>query len=171
MQIELSDKQAAQIKADLRAADEQAGCAHLSVMSLEVIAHRGGHDIAPFRASIDDAERLLRGSKDAYNRLRGVLNSVGVLARAADLSRPSAVRGNELAALSTMGGADVCELLALLDRAQAVAERIDAARGYTVGDSIVLQPGESRGTDLAERLSLLALRVRREAEGGRSPHE
>lgn len=76
-----------------------------------------------------------------------------------------------LAALSTFGGADNRELLDLLERAQEVAERIDKARGFHVGDELPLMPGESRGTDLAESVSILALRVRREAEGASSKFE
>lgn len=54
---------------------------------------------------------------------------------------------------------------------KAVAERIDASRGFVVDEKIPLNPGESRGTDLAESVSILALRVRREATGGQSRHE
>jgi hypothetical protein len=60
---------------------------------------------------------------------------------------------------------DTRELLALLEEAQAVAERIDAARGRALPEDIRLQPGESRGTDLAESISYLALRVRGEVCG------
>lgn len=60
---------------------------------------------------------------------------------------------------------DTRELLALLERAQAVAERIDAARGRAVDASVPLGPGESRGTDLAETISMVALRVRGEVHG------
>jgi len=66
---------------------------------------------------------------------------------------------------------DTRELLSLLEEAQRVAERIDRARGRHVGDQIPLQPGESAGTDLAESISLLALRMRKEVHGARSPHE
>jgi hypothetical protein len=57
------------------------------------------------------------------------------------------------------------ELLDLLERAQAVAEEVDADRGRALPLGIELQPGESRGTDLAENISYLALRVRTEVHG------
>jgi hypothetical protein len=56
-------------------------------------------------------------------------------------------------------------LLALLEEAQVIAERVDGARGRTISEDIPLQPGESRGTDLAESISELALRVRTEVHG------
>ena len=171
MEVNISNKQAAQLKADYRALGEQTGCAHLSVMSLEAIAHRGGHDFVPYRSAVGDAERLHGLCRDTLSRLGDGLAALGVFSSAPDLTSPSTVDGNELASLSTIGGDDLRELLGLLEAAQSVAERIDAARGFTVGDSIPLQPGESRGTDLAESVSLLALRVRQEARGGVSPHE
>ena len=72
-----------------------------------------------------------------------------------------------LAAISfeTLDTPDTRELLALLEQAQAVAERIDAARGRALPGDIPLQDGESRGTDLAESVSYLALRVRGEVRG------
>jgi hypothetical protein len=60
---------------------------------------------------------------------------------------------------------DTRELLILLSRAQEVAERVDAARGRSLGANIRLVPGESRGTDLAESISEIALRVRTEVHG------
>lgn len=62
---------------------------------------------------------------------------------------------------------DTRELLALLEKAQEAAERVDAARGRSLDDSIPLSPGESRGTDLAEQVSYIALRVRGEVYGAK----
>ena len=73
--------------------------------------------------------------------------------------------GVNLAALDTMDTPDTRALLDLLDAAQAVAERIDRQRGRHVADDMPLAPFESRGTDLAEGVSLLALRVRGEVFG------
>jgi len=56
-------------------------------------------------------------------------------------------------------------LLALLEEAQIIAERVDGARGRTISEDVALQPGESRGTDLAESISEIALRVRTEVHG------
>lgn len=60
---------------------------------------------------------------------------------------------------------DTRRLLALLEEAQQVAERIDRERGRTVGEEMELPPGQSRGTDLAETISEIALRVRTEVHG------
>lgn len=59
------------------------------------------------------------------------------------------------------------ELLSLLERAQAVAERVDGARGRSLDASIPLAPGESRGCDLAEQVSYIAMRVRGEVHGAK----
>lgn len=65
----------------------------------------------------------------------------------------------------TLDTPDTRHLLALLEEAKAVAERIDLARGRALPGDMPLQPGESRGTDLAESVSYLALRVRGEVCG------
>lgn len=67
--------------------------------------------------------------------------------------------------LHQLDTADTRRLLELLEEAQSVAELIDAARGRVLPPHIPLQPGESRGTDLAESISYLALRVRTEIYG------
>jgi hypothetical protein len=60
---------------------------------------------------------------------------------------------------------DSRRLLALLEEAQAAAERVDAERGRALPADTPLLPGESRGTDLAETISEIALRVRVEVQG------
>jgi len=67
--------------------------------------------------------------------------------------------------LHTLDTDDTRRLLSLLEQAQEVAERIDAARGRALSESVSSQPGESRGLDLAESLSYLTLRVRTEVYG------
>jgi hypothetical protein len=56
-------------------------------------------------------------------------------------------------------------LLALLEEAQEAAEQVDFERGRSLPEDIPLQPGESRGTDLAEIISEIALQVRTEVQG------
>lgn len=73
----------------------------------------------------------------------------------------------DLSALATLDTPDARELLALLEQAQAVAERVDRSRGKALAVGTPLLPGESLGTDLAESLSTLALRVRIEVNGSR----
>ena len=56
-------------------------------------------------------------------------------------------------------------LMGMLRAVVEAAEMVDAERGRTLPPGAELQPGESRGTDLAESLSELLLRVRLEVEG------
>jgi len=56
-------------------------------------------------------------------------------------------------------------LLSLLEEAQEATEEVDAERGRSLPGDVPLQPGESRGTDLAETISEIALRVRIEVNG------
>jgi hypothetical protein len=53
-------------------------------------------------------------------------------------------------------------LLALLTEAQAVAELVDAQRGNVLSESIPTGAMESRGTDYAESISNLAIRLHME---------
>lgn len=72
-----------------------------------------------------------------------------------------------LAALTLLESPALRELLAALEKAQEIAERVDAERGHVLPKHIPLQPGESRGTDLAELIGEIAQRVRMEIEGPR----
>jgi hypothetical protein len=60
---------------------------------------------------------------------------------------------------------DTRELLGLLERARVVAERIDAARGFSMEAELKLPAHQSHGNDLAESISEIALRVRTEVHG------
>lgn len=70
--------------------------------------------------------------------------------------------GIDLFALDTP---DTRALLAHLDAALAVAERVDASRGRVLPAHIPVSPSESRGTDLAEVIAEVASRVRQECHG------
>lgn len=70
-----------------------------------------------------------------------------------------------LAALAALDTADSRELLDLVTRALSAAERVDAQRGNVVGADVPLSQGESRGTDYAEVLSVLRLRLSTEIHG------
>lgn len=163
--METISKRVEQTKVDVKRALEGVGRGRVVAMH-SVKAHEKTGDTAKLYADLSLADDLLYAGQEALERIADGLPSPSSL----PLKSPG-TGSLDLSALSTFGSDDSRELLALLDRAQEVAERIDAARGYTVGDSIPLHPGESQGTDLAESVSLLALRVRREAEGGWSPHE
>lgn len=107
---------------------------------------------------------LLEPAGDAGRMAADILREWGSVPETAILP---AVEGADLSALATLDTPEARQLLALLEAAQAVAERVDAQRGHCVPADTPLLPGESRGTDLAESLSLLTLRVRREVEGAR----
>lgn len=166
MQLEITDKERAQVGEDLKKLSQLFGAAHVVFASTEVIAHRAGFDFAPIKGQVDEAINLLSMAHDTHTGLSAVLHRTRVAGSTSPKKQTS-----ELSDLAVMGGDDSRELLDLLERAQAVAERIDAARGRCVDESIPLHPGESRGTDLAESLSVLALRVRKDVQGGVSPHE
>lgn len=51
------------------------------------------------------------------------------------------------------------------------AERVDAQRGRSMGPDYEPLPGESRGTDLAESISILRLRVQTEVHGPQTGRE
>jgi hypothetical protein len=69
--------------------------------------------------------------------------------------------------LPTFPTADDRKLLDLLAQAQEIAERIDARNGHVLPAHIPLQPGESRGTDIAESVSNLREQLRAHVEGAR----
>jgi len=89
------------------------------------------------------------------------------LARLLELGaqRPDATAPAEPIPLLALDTPDTRELLALLERAQAVAERVDAARGLSLPADVPLPQGQSRGTDIAETISEIALRMRTEVHG------
>lgn len=161
MQIEVSNKQQEQIRAELAALSENDGGAQITLSGIEVIAYRAGFDLSPIKSQLDQAETLLHRGQEARERLAALLGSVGAIGS----SSGTATTHNDLADLAAMNSDDSRELLDLLERAQIVAERIDATRGRTVSGKIELQPGEARGTDLAETLSVITLRIRREVHG------
>lgn len=79
--------------------------------------------------------------------------------------RPEEMPEPEEIPLHLLGSPNNRRLLAILEEAQLAAERVDAERGRVLPDHVPLQPGESRGTDLAEAISYLRLRVSLEVHG------
>ncbi len=67
--------------------------------------------------------------------------------------------------LEQLDTSDTRRLLALLEEALAVAERVDLARGRSVGAGVPLGQGEPAGFDLAEAVGLIHLRVHEEVYG------
>lgn len=60
---------------------------------------------------------------------------------------------------------DTRDLLYMLECCQQIAERVDHQRGRVLPGGVPLAAGESRGTDLAEAVSLLVARLSREVYG------
>jgi hypothetical protein len=169
MEVNISDKERAGLGEDLYTVGAMVGTAHVALMGLEIIAHRGGFDFSPIKTRTEEIIDLLGQATEKYRAISGTLYRARI--PVSPDSAPMGPKANDLAMITTMGTEDSRELLELLEKAQAVAERIDASRGFVVDEKIPLHPGESRGTDLAESVSVLALRARREAQGGQSRHE
>ncbi len=169
MQIEISEKDAATLGSESVEVARMVGAAELAIMTVGEIANRAGFDLSPMKPTLDAAEDMLSHAKDKQKGVVGALNRCGITSGKSNVRPKRAI--NEIALLSTIGSDDSRELLALLEKAQEVAERIDASRGFCVDEKMPLQQGESRGTDWAETLSYLTLRARREALGGESKHE
>lgn len=73
----------------------------------------------------------------------------------------------DLRGLAALDTPQARALLAGLRELLPIAEVVDAQRGRSVGEDAPLLPGESRGTDVAETISELVLRLTRECEGAR----
>lgn len=80
------------------------------------------------------------------------------------VSRPDEM---SLGALASLASPNAAELLTRLEELLPLADSVDSERGRSVGHEHELLPGESRGTDIAETLSTLILRLRREVGGAR----
>jgi hypothetical protein len=120
----------------------------------------GASGLADPDAVLLDAQELAGAVQD------GAREALGVHAHGVGETLAEQVARERFAVpLDQLDTPDTRELLTLLERAQAVAERVDAARGRVVPADLPLLPGEARGTDLAERISEIALRVRTEIHG------
>jgi hypothetical protein len=118
--------------------------------------------LALFRSDAAEAHQRRLEAQEAAAEALGTLRDLGAERHQSAAGSVQAVRPIDLMQLDTP---DTRKLLGLLEEAQTVAERIDAARGRALPEGIPLQAGESRGTDLAESISYLALRVRGEVCG------
>ena len=107
--------------------------------------------------------------RPVLDHLRDAFDGAALLARAV-----GAVAGPGMSKLPDFTGAipldqldttDTRKLLALLSEALAVAERVDAARGRSVGLDAPLGEDEPAGCDLAEAIGLIRLRVKEEVHG------
>jgi hypothetical protein len=118
--------------------------------------------LALFRNDTAEAHQRRLEAQEAATEALGTLRELGAERHQSPAGSVQAVKPIDLLQLDTP---DTRYLLSLLEEAQAVAERIDAARGRALPSDTPLQPGESLGTDLAEAVSYLALRVRGEVRG------
>ena len=118
---------------------------------------RARHALATKKA---DPDALLREAQDLSARHRSELTTAAGVHGVSPSE--SSVEPIPLHLLDTP---DTRRLLELLTEAQEVAERVDAARGRSLPEDTPLLPGESRGIDLAETISEIALRVRIEVQG------
>lgn len=151
--------------------DRAAGLAYQIVKD----AHEAGRSM--LRAETEGerktaAGQSVRASKVAFE-VAGLLVDAGAVIPEwkAQAEKGERQNGFDLAQLATLDTPDTRRLLDLLTEAQAVAERIDAARGHALPGDLPLQAGESRGTDLAESVSMLAARLRGEIFGVGSGRE
>jgi hypothetical protein len=135
--------------------------AALVLETLDLISRAGRISKNPEVEAVTDL--AVRAGMEAMNTLTGKCGAASPLR-----ARQQPVREPDPFALSSLADMDTPaarRLLSLLEEAQAAAELVDAERGRTVGEDVPLQPGESRGTDLAEAISEIALRVRTEVHG------
>ena len=144
--------------------------AALDALDASLFADRAANALKAGRLD-DTARHVADASKHAFaamNTLTGKLRAASPMPQRMKRRGGSDARaGFDLAALDTLDTPETRHLLDLLEAAQAVAERIDRQRGRHVADDMPLSANESRGTDLAESVSLLALRVRSEVHGAR----
>jgi hypothetical protein len=109
------------------------------------------------------AETAVRAANDVSQLMARRLSAEGV-------TFPDAAPKPELdlGALASLSSPTAAEILDRLRRdLLPLAERLDAERGHAMPDEYVPLPGESRGTDVAEAISLLILQLKRDVEGAR----
>lgn len=136
----------ARVAIHVRQIQENAGVALLYVMHREAAA----------------AEPQLREVCDIASQIAHVLVRNGV--RLPSVSKRTALDLGELARLDSP---EARELHRRLTDLMPLAEAVDAGRGRTMGEDYEPMPGESRGTDIAETLSLMVLRLKNETQGPR----
>lgn len=73
----------------------------------------------------------------------------------------------DLGALASLSSPTAARVLDRLRDLLPLAEELDAERGHAMPEEYVPAPGESRGTDVAEAISLLILQLKRDVEGAR----
>ncbi len=127
------------------------------------------HNAAKLADGIATADLASDAARAAWDCLQLLLRA-GAASPLPTTVRPQTDSLN-LSSLSALADPETDDLLFHLEQCLAVAERIDARRGRVVSENIPLSPGESRGTDLAETISEIALRVRGKVHGPQTGQE
>lgn len=126
------------------AAEKCQDAADLTALALQTVNSPEAHE-AVFKAQCATLEALT-----------AVMQAGGDVGDAIGRER----KRHNLQSLATLNTPAARELLQALEMALAVAERVDAERGRALPPHIPLTQYESRGTDLAEALSNLCMRLR-----------
>lgn len=155
-----TEKQREQLTADLRTIRDHANGGLLALLTLNEEYYA---TTTPIPEQMVETKEHLRQIQTAHSRISEIVGELGLT-----VAKPHRMPEVDINQLDTP---DTRALLAALENAQEIAERVDAARGRTVGNDFPLQPAESAGTDLAESIALLVLRLRNEVGGAYSPHE
>jgi hypothetical protein len=116
----------------------------------------------------DDAETAIRGANDVAQLMAHRLSVEGVkFPDAPQIPAPRGDDGFDLGALASLSSPLAAEMLDRLRDLLPLAEKLDAERGNAMPEEYTPAPGESRGTDVAESISLLILHLKRDVEGAR----
>jgi len=128
----------------------------------EAMRHAGS---APLRNLEGEAGEA---AKATVYRIGDALNAIIKAGGANPLRKIKPISAPDPLALSSLAAMDTeeaRELLDLLERAQTLADVVDRQRGRALSPDAELLPGESYGTDIAESISEVALRLRRQIHG------
>ena len=122
----------------------------------------------------EEAEQSVRAANDVSQLMaqrlvaEGVRRPVFVEGKATVATAPpSTTDALDLGKLARLSTPTAAELLARLRELLPLAEKLDGERGHIMPEEYIPLPGESRGTDVAESISLLILQLKRDVEGAR----
>lgn len=120
-------------------------------------------------AATREAETASRLAFDAMNALTAKAGATNPLRLRVPMNKaPEGLDGSpglDLSALAMLDTPNARALLEALRSVQELAEVVDAERGRAVPAECVVLPGESRGTDYAESISHLWLKLSTEIHG------
>jgi hypothetical protein len=145
---------------------DQAALDQVAALVLQTVDHadRAG-DLSTSPEAKEAARAAVLTGMEAMNTLTGKLGAASPLRARQQPVSESEPDKFALSSLVTLDTPASRRLLALLMETLEAAEQVDWERGRALDESVPLLPGESRGTDLAESISEIALRVRTEVHG------